>query len=228
MADQIEPYPSASTRDHLRTVMDAGVAAVPVVGGSLQVLIDAVIAPSLEKRRDAWFRKVEQMLNELADRQAFSVDALLGNDEFVSSLIHATRIAAGTHLEEKLDMLKNALKHLAVGDDLGEFMDRHMFGLVESLSPEHVVVLRYLSDPAGWYDTHAIPRSNSTLGSPRQVMDGANLPVGGHVREIVLADLQQRGLADTGSLGTTMSGSGMWQAWSTDLGNQFLRFVTNV
>ena len=228
MADQIEPYPSASTRDHLRTVLDAGIATVPVVGGSLQVLIDAVIAPSLERRRDAWFRKVEQMLNELSDRQAFSVDALLGNDEFVSSLIHATRIAAGTHLEAKLDMLKNALKHLAVSEGAGEFMDRHMFGLVEALSPEHVVVLRYMSDPIGWYETHDIPRDTLTMGTPRQVMDEAELPVVGIVHATVLSDLQQRGLADTGRLDIPAAGDGLWQSLLTDLGHTFLTFVTDV
>jgi hypothetical protein len=41
-----------------------------------------------------------------------------------------------------------------------------------------------------------------------------------------LRDLQDRALADSGSVGTTMTGEGVWQAMTTELGRQLLDFVT--
>jgi hypothetical protein len=43
---EIEPYPEATLRDLARDGVDAGITAIPVVGGPLQILFDAVITLS--------------------------------------------------------------------------------------------------------------------------------------------------------------------------------------
>src|SRR5438067_13896111 len=58
MSDKIEPLPDASLRDRVRTGIDTGIAALPYVGGPLEVLVEAVLVPSITKRREAWLRKL--------------------------------------------------------------------------------------------------------------------------------------------------------------------------
>ena len=153
MADELEPYPEPGLRDHARAGLDAAVASVPGVDGPLQVLVDAVIAPSIDKRRDAWFRQLGQLLRELAEKvDGFSPEALADDELFVTGLITASRVAMGTHLDEKLELLKNCLANMAVRvHDSDEFIDMLFFRFVDELTPEHFVVLRYQADPPGWF-----------------------------------------------------------------------------
>lgn len=225
---ELVPYPEARLRDYGRAGMDAGIAAIPVVGGTLQVLVDTVLAPSLSKRRDKWFAELGALVEELRRRtDEQNLEFLAGNEEFVSAVAEASRIAMGTHLDEKLHLLKNCLLHMALstsgtGDD---FMSLRFLRFVEELSPEHFVILQYLDNPSAWFDAKEIPRPNLSMGSPSTIMGQARLPVTGTVLEIVLRDLADRFLATVQGMTTTMTGTGAWQPLSTALGKQLLAFV---
>lgn len=229
MPEELEPYPEATVRDYARAGVDAGIAAIPVIGGSLQVLADVVIAPSLMKRRDVWLRKLHELVVELEERvDGFDVASLAGDEAFVTAVADASRIAMGTHLEEKLELLKNCLAHMAVESDRDDFLDLQLFRLVDELTPEHFVVLQYLDNPGAWYDANQHPRPNFSMGSPGHVMGAAGLPLEGASLEIVLRSLRDSGLASTDSLNTTMTADGAWQGLTTELGRELLNFVATV
>lgn len=229
MVDEIEPYPQPELRDYARAGIDAGVAAIPVVGGSLQTLADVVIAPSLSKRRDRWLVKLHHLVRELEEKvEGFSPADLAGDEAFVTAVADASRIAMGTHLEEKLELLKNCLAHMAVDINRDDFLDLQLFRFVEELSPEHFVVLQYLGNPGAWFDAKEIARPSLAMGSPRHLLDLAGMPVVGTPLEIVLRDLSSRGLATTQSLRTTMTGPGAWQSLTTALGDELLKFVAEI
>jgi hypothetical protein len=57
-------------------------------------------------------------------------------------------------------------------------------------------------------------------------LEQARLSVPADTLPIVLADLGERRLADTGSLGTMMTEQGVWAPRISALGTQLLRFVT--
>jgi hypothetical protein len=59
-------------------------------------------------------------------------------------------------------------------------------------------------------------------------MAHAHLPIDGPSLDIVLRDLSDRGLADTGRLGAMMTEGGMWASRTTELGNDLLGFVRDV
>ena len=61
-----------------------------------------------------------------------------------------------------------------------------MLRFVDTLEPEHFVVLKYCADPAGWHAEKEIDRSSLHQTSPRRLMNGAQLPVKGESLEIVL------------------------------------------
>jgi hypothetical protein len=216
-------------RDHARAGFDIALAAVPTVGGPAQMFLEALFAPAIQKRRDRWFARLEEVIVELQARVAnLDPDALAENEEFVSAVMEASRIAMGTHLEAKLDLLKNCLINLGLGNTNGHFLDRQMFKWVEDLSPEHFLVLQYLSNPRGWYDTNGIPDPSFYMGSPMNLLEAADLPVKGHVLDIVLTELNSRRLIDSGSIGTGMTAQGMWQSLTLPLGRQLLDFVRDV
>jgi len=227
--DELELYPEATFRDYARTGVDAGIAAIPVIGGSLQTLADVVIAPSLTKRRDAWLRKLHELMAELQEKVDYFDPSSLVNDEvFVTAVADASRIAMGTHLEQKLELLKNCLAHLAVDDERNDFLDLQLFRFVDDLTPEHFVMLKYLSSPGAWYDAKGLERPNLANGSRRHLMTSAGLPVTGASLEIVLRDLGDSGLANTGSLDTMITADGVWQSVTTELGRELLDFVSRI
>jgi hypothetical protein len=229
MGEELEPYPETGFRDYARAGADAGIAAIPVIGGSLQVLAESVIAPSLTKRRDTWFRKLHELMSELhAKVDGFDPESLAGDEVFVTAVSDASRIAMGTHLEEKLDLLKNCLAHMAVDEGRDDFLDLQLFRFVDELTPEHVVVLQYLNNPGAWFDAKRIERPSLAMGSPSHLMNAAGMPVTGVALEIVLRNLNDRGLANTQSLKTTMTADGAWQSLTTELGRDLLEFVSSI
>lgn len=229
MTDDLEPFPEATLRDHVRTGVDTGVAAIPVLGGSLQTLAEAVIAPSLTKRREAWLRKLAELMAELHEKvEGFDPASLAGDEVFVTAVADASRIAMGTHLEQKLEMLKNCLARMAVEEHRDDFLDLQLFRFVDDLTPEHFVVLQYLSNPGAWFDAKGLARPNLYAGSPKTLLDAADVPVAGASLQIVLRDIDDRSLANTSSLGTMMTENGMWQSLTTELGDELLRFVAEI
>jgi hypothetical protein len=227
--DELEPYPEAGVREYARAGIEAGIAAVPVVGGPLEVLVDAVLAPSLAKRRDRWFQTLADLVSELQTKiEGFDVEALAGDEVFVTSVVEASRIAMGTHREEKLLILKNCLVHMALAQSRDDFFDLQLFRFVDEMAPEHFLVLQYFANPSAWYESKGIRQPNIFSGSPGAIMDTAELPVAGAALGIVIRDLSDRGLINSQSLRTVMTAAGAWQALATELGNQLLRFVSEL
>ena len=92
--------------------------------------------------------------------------------------------------------------------DSDAFLALQMLKFVDALTPEHFLVLRYCSDPEGWFDTRGLERPNLCMGSPGSLMHSAQLPVDGPSGDIVLRDLSDYGLANTQSLNTMMTETG--------------------
>jgi len=213
-------------RDRARTGADIAVAMVPVIGGSLQSLLRAILQPSFEKRQELWLSDLGEVVEEIRNRvEGFDTELLAENEAFASAVIEASRIAMGTHLEAKLELLKNALINLALNRSSGDFLDKKMFRWVDELSPEHFLVLAYLENPRGWYRSRSIEEPNLHMGSPSALMAGARLEIAQTELEIVLRDLDARGLARVGSMKATMTGEAAWQPLLTDLGIKLLNFV---
>lgn len=226
MSRDIPPYPEPDFKDRARQGFDVAIAAVPVVGGSVSALIDVILKPSLEKRRDAWFGILAEVVEEIRRRgDVPAFEDLVGNESFTTAVIEASRIALGTHLEEKLEILKNCLINCALGVGASDLVDRQMFKWVDELSPEHFLVMKYMDDPRAWYRSHGLSEGSYSVGSPKTILDGAGLGVGSVELQIVLTDLELRRLANVTSLKVTMTGEGMWQPLLTDLGKSLLRFV---
>lgn len=220
----VPPLPQADGNDRLRQIGKAAVAAVPYAGGPGAELYDLVVPSSFNRRRDEWFERLGEVVNELSER-GIDTEALVDDEEFATATIQASRIALGTHIEEKLELLKNAIIHMALPDRPPDFLAARFLNWVDELSPEHFLVLTYAADPASWYEAKGRTMPDLYMGSPLTVYAQAGVGVDGDVLEVVLRDLGDRALANTGSLSTTMTGQGTKQAWATNLGRDLIDFV---
>ena len=225
MIEPIEQYPEPTLEDKARQGLRVGVAAVPVVGGSVNELMDLVIAPSLERRRDTWFRKLRELVAELQARPDFDLQNLTADDVFVTAVVEASRIAAGAHIDAKLDLLQNCLSTLAVTPDRDDFLAMQFIRYVDELEVEHFLVLEYLRNPSAWYDAKRIERPTLMSGSRSTILQRAGLPIEGAALDIAIRDLSDRGLIRAEMLNGQVSGGGLWSDIASPLGTSLLRFV---
>ena len=80
---QLNP-PEQTAKGHTTEVLQAGVSSIPLVGGVVSGVLNAVFPSELEKRRAIWEAEVSKALNEL------DLESLINDEAFLSILIQAT------------------------------------------------------------------------------------------------------------------------------------------
>jgi hypothetical protein len=137
------PLPERATGDYVHTAVKAILAAVPLAGGSAAELFTLIIAPPLEKRRDAWLRDLGDVVKKISERlPALTAEQLSGNEAFISSTLQASQIALRTHQTEKRDYLKNALVHIATEKSADNEEQGFFLTLIDVFTTTHMEILR--------------------------------------------------------------------------------------
>lgn len=216
--DNLEP-PKATRGDAAHAVIKAGLSALPVVGGPAVELFQNLVQPPLERRRAEWVAAVGEKLLELESRGT-DIEELGQKDEFISAVMHASQIALRTHQDEKREALRNAVFNVAAGQSPGEALEHMFFEWIDSLSLLHIQILRLFQDPT--------PPPRMSMGGLGSVLEH-NMPQlrgHSHVYDQVWKDLYSRGLINTDSLHVTMSGQGLASKRTSEIGDAFLRFVS--
>lgn len=205
-----------------RTGLEAAVAGIPWVGGPAQVLLTDLLPAALTRRRDEWLRELGHLVNDLASQRGVKVEDLANDSRFVSAVVNASRIALGTHLEEKVELLKRVLLRVALDPGRDDFLTARLLVLIDDLSPEHFLVLGFARDPGG-----AIKSGQVT--QPRIVFEGrdgasavGDLGLGQEVLDEVLDDLERRRLARVERAGQ------LWSAVLTPLGCDLVALVEDI
>lgn len=212
--------PKSSKGDVAHALAKAGLSAIPVVGSPLVELFQLLVQPPLDRRRTEWMTDVGEKLEELASR-GVDLTALGQNEEFISAVMHASQVAIRTHQGEKREALRNAVLNVAVGQSPGEALQHMFFAWIDALSVLHLEVLRLFQNPT--------PPPGMSMGGLASVLE-YNMPrLQGHrdTYDLIWKDLAARGLINTDSLHTTMSGQGLAAKRTTNIGDAFLRFIAD-
>jgi hypothetical protein len=140
-----EAFPERRGKDHLRNAIEAGVASVPVLGGAGAELLNFYLPAAMEQRRERWFKMLDERLAEVEDQ-------VLDDEAFQTIVLRATKAAFGTHLDEKLRLLANAVRSAAdiVGRGDDDFMATRLLGWVDELEPLHFRILGAIRNDHGW------------------------------------------------------------------------------
>lgn len=218
LADQ---YPQPDSADTAYGFARAGLQLVPGIGSAAAEVISIVLAPSFVRRQEDWFKKLADLVEELkAKVDAFNLEDLTKNEEFVSATVQATRIAMATHLTEKHTMLRNALFNIAAEKGPNDDLQQVFFNAIDEFTPSHVKVLKVL-----WTGTQNLIRNgrSSGIGTYQHVIEKLlpDLKNQQSLVQCILTDLRNRGF-------TTLSSSDAPfepRTKITNLGIEFLQFV---
>lgn len=221
--------PEPSVEDVGHALVKGLISAIPALGGPAAELFGLVIAPPLEKRRNEWMNTVAKKILELEQKQAgFKIEELAGNQLFLTVVMQSTVAALRNHQKEKLDALQNAVVNTARGIDLEENLQLLFLDMIDSLTPLHLNILGYFSDPAKWLKDHGVGLG-ITMGGASHGLEAAfpELRDQRAIYDPIVQDLFNRGLLNTDKNGlhTMMTDSGILASRTTELGSLFLKYV---
>lgn len=198
MPNEVGPYPQPHSVDRLQDGAEVVINLIPIAGGALSTLLSKAIEPSLERRRIAWLEKIATLVEELARQQV--TPAQLAEDEaWVSALAAATRVAMGTHIEEKLTLLKRVLASLKLSaeDADKDIVASRFVKYVEDFEPHHFLALR-LAYESWTFDSGCLSDERSTSTAHPE----SNWPPAPNALKIILNDLQTADLLSLAPVGT--------------------------
>ncbi|HET7269431.1 MAG TPA: hypothetical protein VFJ15_15140 [Oleiagrimonas sp.] len=219
MANQTDP-PKQGAGDVAHAAIKAGLSAIPVLGGTAAELFQLAIQPPLECRRTKWMAAVGEKLREL-EEQGVILEELAENEEFVSAVMQASSIALRTHQQEKLDALRNAVLNTAMGEAPDEALQHMFFHWVDSFSALHLRILKVFQVPQ--------PQSGHVTGSLRVVLEASipELRNQRHIYDQIWKELYASGLVNTDGLHAMMTGMGLTEKRTSQLGDAFLQFIND-
>jgi hypothetical protein len=223
----VDQPPERKAGDRAFTLAEAAVSAVPVIGGPLAVLLEAIGDP-IGRRREHWFREIASAISQLQEHTELLSKPLSENEAFIDAVLHATQMALRTHQAEKLQALRNAVKNSARLGAPNENVQLMFLRFVDELTPLHLRVLSLFEDPRKRLEDcgraltpaaaggiapliyHYIPESNGQ----------------GHLAEQIWRDLSARGLIEHVGLFVAMTTEGVLTPRATYFGRQFLKFIS--
>jgi hypothetical protein len=224
-----ERYPEPNGSDLALGAARAAVAAVPIVGGSATEMLSMVLAPSLARRRDQWFKEIAQALEQLeAKVDGFRIDNLSENEAFVSAIIEASKTAVATHQREKHEVLRNAMLNIALQCATDEDQQQIFLRYIAELTIWHIRFLAFFQAPQVKLAAKGV-KTNYLSGGGSDVLEDYYPELQGK-REFcdqIAADLDARGLiGGRNFLHSMMSAQGMVAKRTTPLADQFLAFIS--
>jgi len=222
------PLPSQTKGDTVQAIVRVGLSIVPP-GAAVAELINLVIQPALNRRRDAWLNDLAADVEKLKERpDAPTLEQLSQNDVFVTVMLNASAAAMRTHQTEKLEALRAAVINAALPMPPGEQEQLMFVQLIDDLTPMHLQILRFMRDPAGWFEQHKIPKPEVTVGMWPLILVSAFPSFAGdaEVFSQVMSELVPLGLAGYRMVAVEMSQQQLLEKLTTPLGDRFLDFIT--
>ncbi len=140
-------YPKGSDKkDVLLGLVKAGVSAIPVAGGPITELLNQILTPSLQKRRDEWFEAVGEDLAGLQSRFENLEKDLQDREDFTTIVIYSSQIAVRTHQTEKIVALPNIVKNTALNLNPAEDLSMTYLGILDALTPSHLQIFQIIGE----------------------------------------------------------------------------------
>lgn len=220
------PKPNKGDSAHLTA--RAAISSIPFVGGAALEFFNALVSPSLEKRRQRWMEEIADALRKLEAQKGVSLDQLRDNQQFVTIVMQASQAAIRNHQEEKLQALRNAILNSALPNPLEESLQIMFLNFIDAFTVWHIKILYLFQDPTRWAKEHNHKLPDYSSGALSHILEAA-FPELENRREFydqVWRDLVARGLVTTDSLHGMMTGSGLMAQRTSEIGNQFLRFIS--
>jgi hypothetical protein len=224
----VDSFPEdTDRRQGITKVVEMGIAAVPGVGGPLQIAFQEAAGRRLSERRTRWLNDLAEKLHRL-EGQIGNFDHLLDQDTFTDAVFTASQIADRTSRAGKLELLRNAVVNSVLPDAPDDDTQQLFFDMLDRFTPTHVRLLKLLSDPPGWFTRHNITKPNVMMGGKTVIIE-AGMPELASRKDLI--DRYAAALGNAGLIAQSLSGmmseAGLWAAATTPLAAEFLAFVAD-
>ncbi len=81
--------PKRSRGDVTYALAKAGLAGIPIIGGSAAEIYSLILVEPLSKRRDEWIESIAERLKLLEEKvEDFNIEDLAGNETFITTVAH--------------------------------------------------------------------------------------------------------------------------------------------
>ena len=146
----ITHIPQADSADKIHIAGKALISAVPWIGGPAAEIFAAVITQPLSKRKDEWILSIATGLISLKEKvDGFSIESLSQDENFVTTVMHASQVAVRNHHKEKLKALRNAVLNAATTSSKEDNLNLMFIRYIDELTPHHFRVLKFFCDNEG-------------------------------------------------------------------------------
>lgn len=206
----------------------AALGSIPFLGSAAAEIFGLIVTPPLDKRKQEWMNDVAEKLKQLESSGRINLSELSQNEQFIDTVIQATSFAIKTSEAEKISAFKNAVINTALDEAPDKSKSQIFLSLVDRYTTLHIKILRLFSSPDQWFADSGKTPPGLVAGSLKNVIFAAfpELKSEGELLDVIWSDLGNAGFHRTTDLGTTMSGSGLMADRATDLGREFLSFIS--
>lgn len=225
--------PNTERGETLLGLAKAGLSGVPGLGGLASELVEVVLGPQVQRRRNEWLNSLAERLVKLESQvEGFRVANLVDDPAFISAMLQAGTIALRNHSTEKLAALRNAVLNVAVSSTSREDEHELFISLIDTFTRWHLRILAFLADKHGTADKRGtLPFPNWSMGGVATVLEHVYPELEGRrpLYDLIVSDLHRAGLADIDTLHATATRDGyMLAKQSSDMGDRFLTFITGI
>ncbi len=226
-----DKQPTTSAGDYAYALAKAGISQIPIIGAPASEILPLILAPPLERRRTEWLRALGERLKLLEAQVAgFKLESLRNNETFITTALHASQAAIRNHQQEKLEALRNSVLNSALPNPIEEDLQLIFIDYIDSLTPLHLKVLRFLDDPKDWGQKHEIhyPEWSEPSAASALELVFPELAEDRWLQMFLIGDLYNRGLIDIDSLQTRgRSKPQPLASRTTQMGKKLLHFITS-
>ncbi len=224
MSDKNKPIAG----DYTFALAKGGLGTIPIVGSIASELLGLLVTPPLEKRRQEWMTEVGTKLKELEDNSKIDLSTLADNAQFIDTVLVATTLALKTSEEEKIKAFRNAILNTALSESFEKTKGQIFLNLLDSFTIWHIKILHFIDNPTKWFENAGHTPPSFYMGSLLSVLKAAfpSLSEQQELLAVIWRDLHDNGLHNTSELMATMSGDSLLANRTTQLGKEFLKFIS--
>jgi hypothetical protein len=224
------PPGKSKGREIAERAAEAGLNAVPLVGGTLAVTLVTTLNWKLNQRRDKWLEELAIAVEELSKRvDGIDMDTLAENPLFVDAVVNATRTIEHTHQEEKITALRNAVLNSALPGAPDADAQAVLFNMLDRFTGSHLRFLTMWNDPPAWFASRGLrPPEAAMAGSRTQTVE-AGLPELRDRKDFYLQisyELNQAGLMTANVIGM-VSPNALMDRLTSGLGRRLVDFISD-
>lgn len=219
--------PNTNKKDVGYQVVKAGLGAIPFAGSAAIELFSRIITPPLEKRREKWMRMIGEELEKIIEKQDHILEDIINDDSFIDVLLQASQAAMKTSQKQKLKALKNIVLNKVNDTSVDDSLISIFINNIDSFTDWHLQLLDFLNDPSNWGKRHNHTFPSYVLGNISKIIENAFPSLSGQKNfyNQIAKDLYNKGLLQIDELSINMSTVSLLQKKTTDIGDQFLKFI---